>query len=131
MSGPRNALVVDDSRAMRSIIGKFLRELGFEVHEAASGLDALVRIRQIEGLSLVLVDWNMPEMDGCEFLKRVRQEEAFHDIPIMMVTTESEMEQVAVALDAGANEYLMKPFDKQGLLEKLLLLGVDPGEQAA
>lgn len=125
------ALVVDDSRAMRSIIGKFLKELGFEVHEAASGLEALVEIRRIENLSLVLVDWNMPEMDGCEFLKRVRQEPEFHDVPIMMVTTESEMEQVTVALEAGANEYLMKPFDKQGLLEKLLLLGVDPGEQAA
>ena len=125
------ALVVDDSRAMRSIIGKFLRELGFEVHEAASGLQALVDIRTIDGLSLVLVDWNMPEMDGCEFLRKVRNEPAFHDVPIMMVTTESEMQQVAVALEAGANEYLMKPFDKQGLLEKLLLLGVDPGEQAA
>jgi two-component system chemotaxis response regulator CheY len=125
------ALVVDDSRAMRSIIGKFLRELGFEVHEAASGLQALVDIRKIEGLSLVLVDWNMPEMDGCEFLRRVREEVEFQDVPIMMVTTESEMQQVAVALEAGANEYLMKPFNKQGLLEKLLLLGVDPGDQAA
>ena len=125
------ALVVDDSRAMRSIIGKFLRELGFEVHEAASGLQALVDIRKIEGLSLVLIDWNMPEMDGCEFLRRVREEAEFQDVPIMMVTTESEMQQVAIALEAGANEYLMKPFDKQGLLEKLLLLGVDPGEQAA
>ena len=125
------ALVVDDSRAMRSIIGKYLRELGFEVFEAASGMQALVDIRKIEGLSLVLVDWNMPEMDGCEFLQRVRKEPEFHDVPIMMVTTESEMEQVAVALEAGANEYLMKPFDKQGLLEKLLLLGVDPGSQAA
>ena len=125
------ALVVDDSRAMRSIIGKYLRELGFEVFEAASGMQALMDIRKIDGLSLVLVDWNMPEMDGCEFLKKVRTEEQFHDVPIMMVTTESEMEQVAVALEAGANEYLMKPFDKQGLLEKLLLLGVDPGAQAA
>lgn len=125
------AMVVDDSRAMRSIIGKYLRELGFEVFEAASGMQALVDIRRIEGLSLVLVDWNMPEMDGCEFLKKVRTEPEFHDVPIMMVTTESEMEQVAVALEAGANEYLMKPFDKQGLLEKLLLLGVDPGAQAA
>jgi two-component system, chemotaxis family, chemotaxis protein CheY len=125
------ALVVDDSRAMRSIIGKYLRELGFEVFEAASGMQALVDIRKIDGLSLVLVDWNMPEMDGCEFLQKVRTEPQFHDVPIMMVTTESEMEQVAVALEAGANEYLMKPFDKQGLLEKLLLLGVDPGAQAA
>ena len=125
------ALVVDDSRAMRSIIGKYLRELGFEVFEAASGMQALVDIRKIKGLTLVLVDWNMPEMDGCEFLQKVREEPQFHDVPIMMVTTESEMEQVAVALEAGANEYLMKPFDKQGLLEKLLLLGVDPGAQAA
>jgi two-component system chemotaxis response regulator CheY len=125
------ALVVDDSRAMRSIIGKYLRELGFEVFEAASGMQALVDIRKIPGLSLVLVDWNMPEMDGCEFLQKVRTEPQFHDVPIMMVTTESEMEQVAVALEAGANEYLMKPFDKQGLLEKLLLLGVDPSSQAA
>lgn len=125
------ALVVDDSRAMRSIIGKFLRELGFEVFEAASGMQALVDIRKIDGLTLVLVDWNMPEMDGCEFLQKVRTEPQFHDVPIMMVTTESEMEQVAVALEAGANEYLMKPFDKQGLLEKLLLLGVDPSAQAA
>ena len=125
------ALVVDDSRAMRSIIGKYLRELGFEVFEAASGMQALVDIRKIDGLSLVLVDWNMPEMDGCEFLLKIRTEPEFHDVPIMMVTTESEMEQVAVALEAGANEYLMKPFDKQGLLEKLLLLGVDPGAQAA
>ena len=126
------ALVVDDSRAMRSILGKYLRELGFEVHEAGSGLQALVDIRKIKGLSLVLVDWNMPEMDGCELLQRVRQEEAFHDVPIMVVTTESEREQVTIALEAGANEYLMKPFDKQGLLEKLLLLGFDPsGERAA
>lgn len=126
------ALVVDDSRAMRSILAKYLRELGFEVHEAASGIEALVEIRKIRGLSLVLVDWNMPEMDGCDFLRRVREEDEFQDVPIMMVTTESEMEQVAIALEAGANEYLMKPFDKQGLLEKLLLLGIDPsGAQAA
>lgn len=125
------AMVIDDSRAMRSIIGKFLREIGFEVHEAASGIDALVDIRKLGAVDLVLVDWNMPEMDGCEFLKRIRSEREFEDVPVMMVTTECEMDQVAIALEAGANEYLMKPFDKQGLLEKLLLLGLNPGEQAA
>jgi two-component system chemotaxis response regulator CheY len=126
-----HALVIDDSRAMRSIIGKFLRELGFTVHEAASGIDALVAMHQIPRLDLVLLDWNMPEMDGCELLRRVRGEERFSEVPVMMVTTESEMEQVSVALEAGANEYLMKPFDKQALLEKLVLLGVDPTERAA
>ncbi len=125
------ALVIDDSRAMRSIIGKFLKELGFEVHEAASGMEALVTIRKLRSVDIVLVDWNMPEMDGCAFLRTIRGEAEFAEVPVMMVTTESEMEQVVIALEAGANEYLMKPFDKQGLLEKLVLLGVDPGEQAA
>jgi len=78
-----------------------------------------------------MVDWNMPEMDGFEFLRRVRSESEYDEVRIMMVTTESEMSQVQVALEAGANEYLMKPFDREALLEKLLLLGIDPGEQAA
>ena len=125
------ALVVDDSRAMRRIIAKYLQELGFEVHEAASGLEALVAAPKIQGLSLVLLDWNMPEMDGRTLLPRLRAEPEVADLPIMMVTTESEMEQVEVALAAGASEYLMKPFDRQALLEKLLLLGVDPERKSA
>ena len=125
------ALVVDDSRAMRRIIGKYLTELGFEVHEASSGLEALVQAHKLEGLSLVMLDWNMPEMDGKTLLLRLRAEPEFADLPIMMVTTESEMEQVEVALAAGASEYLMKPFDRQALLEKLLLLGFDPERRAA
>lgn len=124
-------LVVDDSRAMRRIIARFLVELGFEVHEAGSGLEALVAAPKIEGLKLVLLDWNMPEMDGGALLARLRSDPQFADLPIMMVTTESEMEQVEVALQAGASEYLMKPFDRQALCEKLLLLGFDPDRKAA
>ena len=125
------ALVVDDSRAMRRIIARYLQDLGFEVHEAASGLDALVSAPKIPGLGLILLDWNMPEMDGQALLQRLRQDPDFADIPIMMVTTESEMEQVEVALESGASEYLMKPFDRKALLEKLLLLGFDPERKAA
>jgi two-component system chemotaxis response regulator CheY len=125
------ALVVDDSRAMRRIIARYLQDLGFEVHEAASGLDALVAAPKLEGLRLILLDWNMPEMDGRTLLQRLRDDPEFADIPIMMVTTESEMEQVEVALQAGASEYLMKPFDRQALLEKLLLLGFDIDRKAA
>ena len=125
------ALVVDDSRAMRRIIAKYLQDLGFEVHEAASGLEALVSAPKIPGLGLILLDWNMPEMDGRTLLQRLRQDPDFADIPIMMVTTESEMEQVEVALESGASEYLMKPFDRKALLEKLLLLGFDPERKAA
>ncbi len=125
------ALVVDDSRAMRRIIAKYLVELGFEVHEAGSGLEALVQAPKIPGLSFILLDWNMPEMDGRTLLERLRADPDFADIPVMMVTTESEMEQVEVALQAGASEYLMKPFDRAALREKLLLLGFDPEEKAA
>lgn len=125
------ALVVDDSRAMRAILGRHLRELGFEVHEAKSGIDALMVLHRIGGADLAMVDWNMPEMDGFELLRRVRSESEYEGMPIMMVTTESEMSQVQVALEAGANEYLMKPFDREALLEKLLLLGIDPSEHAA
>jgi len=125
------ALIVDDSRAMRAIISKLLREVGFEVHEAKSGVEALVSLAKLKSVDLVLVDWNMPEMDGHEFLKRVRKDPQWAELRLMMVTTESELSQVTVALEAGADEYLMKPFDKEALLEKLILLGLDPNERAA
>jgi len=83
------------------------------------------------GADIALLDWNMPEMNGFEFLERVRKDSEFADLRVMMVTTESEMSQVAKALEAGASEYLMKPFTKEALLEKLVLLGLDPGEAAA
>jgi two-component system chemotaxis response regulator CheY len=125
------ALVVDDSRATRSMLRKMLAQLGFAVVEAGHGVEALERLTTLDRVDFALVDWNMPEMDGCEFLRRIRGEDAFRAVPVMMVTTETEMEQVSVALEAGASEYLMKPFDKDALLEKLMLLGVDPGEKAA
>jgi two-component system chemotaxis response regulator CheY len=124
------ALVVDDSRSMRAIIGKQLRELGFVVEEAQSGQEALARLHANGPADLVLLDWNMPEMDGCEVLSLIRSEPKYKNVRVMMVTTESEMSQVAVALEAGANEYLMKPFDRESLVEKLVLLGMDPAGRA-
>ena len=124
------ALVVDDSRSMRSIIGKQLRELGFEVYEAANGHEAMARLHDTKKISLILLDWNMPEMDGLEVLSLIRSEPDYKEVRVMMVTTESEMSQVAVALEAGASEYLMKPFDREALLEKLILLGMDPSTRS-
>jgi two-component system, chemotaxis family, chemotaxis protein CheY len=120
------ALVVDDSRSMRAIISKQLRELGFAVDEAQSGQEALSKLHNDGAFDIVLLDWNMPEMDGCEVLSLIRSQPRYKSMRVMMVTTESEMSQVAVALEAGANEYLMKPFDRESLLEKLVLLGMDP-----
>ena len=125
------ALVIDDSKAIRSIICKHLKALGFDVVEADSGVDALVKLKKMGGADIALLDWNMPEMDGFEFLRRVRGDQEFSNLLVMMVTTESEMTQVAKALEAGANEYLMKPFTKEALSEKLVLLGLDTGEAAA
>ena len=125
------ALVVDDSRAMRSIIRRHFDELGIHVDEAGSGAEALFALNHIQTPDVILLDWNMPEMNGLDCLRRLRADPATANLPVMMVTTESEMAQVALALDAGANEYLMKPFDRQALLEKLLLIGLDPGRQAA
>jgi two-component system, chemotaxis family, chemotaxis protein CheY len=120
------ALVVDDSRSMRAILMKQLKELGFQAAEASGGVEALRILNEQGPFELVLLDWNMPEMDGREVLAIIRSEPKYAKTRVMMVTTESEMSQVSVALEAGASEYLMKPFDRDSLLEKLVLLGLDP-----
>jgi len=118
------ALVVDDSRAIRSIVGKTVRELGFEVFEAEHGVEALARLAEHGKVDLILVDWNMPEMNGFDFLCKARENLDWKDTVIMMVTTETEMSQMQRALEAGANEYVMKPFTKDVLREKLQLVGL-------
>ena len=119
------ALVVDDSRAVRMILGKTLKELGFEVREAANGREAL-EVIEVEktAVTLVLADWNMPEVNGLELLKRLRQNPELSRLVVIMVTTETELDQMAAALEAGANEYVMKPFTKEILVEKLQLVGI-------
>lgn len=118
------ALVVDDSKSMRMILAKSLKEVGIEVTEAGDGREALGRLNAGEQVELMLVDWNMPVMNGYELVCAVRANAMLGDIRIMMVTTETSMEHVQKALAAGANEYLMKPFTKELLLEKLSLLGL-------
>ena len=118
------ALVVDDSRAMRVLMTRMLKEIGFDVQEAGDGREALTRLREMGEVDIVLVDWNMPEMDGLEFLRAVRSDRGWDDIRVMMVTTECGMDEVMSALQEGADDYVMKPFDKEIIREKLILLGV-------
>lgn len=118
------ALIVDDSRAIRSVIRRKLTDLGFEVFEAGNGQEGLERIDEHPDIGIILVDWNMPVMDGLEFVRRVRKTPDTARMPLLMVTSETEIRQMVKALAAGANEYLMKPFDAQALEEKLQLLGV-------
>jgi two-component system, chemotaxis family, chemotaxis protein CheY len=121
------ALIVDDSRAMRMIIRRVLTRVGFEVLEAGDGRQALEQLESGGPLDLALVDWNMPVMTGYELIRELRGRREFDPMAIMMVTTESEIAQMQRALDAGANEYVMKPFTEDGLREKLLLLGLAEG----
>ena len=118
------ALVIDDSRTVRIIIGQILREIGMEVLEARDGVEALEQIKRNPDVDLMLVDWNMPEMNGLDFIRAVRSDRAYDAVRILMVTSESQGEQVIQALKAGANEYLMKPFNKEVLVAKLNLLDV-------
>lgn len=117
------ALIVDDSRAIRLLMGKNLRGLGFEVAEAEHGKAALTVLAASGPFDVAFFDWNMPEMDGFELLQNVRAESRYAAMRIMMVTTETEVSQVTRALEAGANEYLMKPFTPEALVDKLRLLG--------
>jgi len=120
------ALVIDDSRTVRILVAKMLREMGMEVFEAANGAEALEQVHRNPDLELLLVDWNMPVMNGIEFVQAVRAQPAYDAMRILMVTSEAESAQVTRALQAGANEYLMKPFNKDVLQAKLNLLDVLP-----
>ncbi len=117
------AIVVDDSRATRTILKRALARQGFEVFEAGDGRQALDELGKTGPLDLALVDWNMPVMTGYELICELRARPDLNKMAIMMVTTETESSQVQRALDAGANEYVMKPFTEDVLKEKLLLLG--------
>jgi two-component system chemotaxis response regulator CheY len=119
-----HALIVDDSTTIRMILKAHLKKLGFEVTEAINGRDALERLTEARRFDLVMVDWNMPEMDGISFIKAVRAQATYAGLPMMMVTTNTERDQVAIALDAGADEYIMKPFTGDMIREKLELLGL-------
>lgn len=122
------AMVVDDSRTIRRILGGMLSELGFEICQAENGKEALGVIDRERAtgapVSLTLVDWNMPEMNGLEFVTSLRADSRNVDVIAIMVTTETQIDQMVAALDAGANEYVMKPFTKDIIQGKLRLLGL-------
>lgn len=118
------ALVVDDSRAMRAILTRLLTGLGFDVAQAGHGGEALSVLDSGLKPDVILVDWNMPVMDGLTFIKQVRQRDDMRDVSLMMVTTESEQGNIVRALAAGAHEYVIKPFTDEVIAEKLALLGL-------
>ncbi|MEV6932138.1 response regulator [Dactylosporangium sp. NPDC051485] len=130
-------MVIDDSRAMRLILKRIVAQLGFDVVEAGNGQEAMdyLKTNVLEGdgeiPGLALVDWNMPEMNGLEFVTAVRAEPRLRGMTLMMVTTESEQSQIVRALASGAHEYVIKPFTPDAIIDKLALLGLVPNGVAA
>jgi two-component system chemotaxis response regulator CheY len=110
---------------MRSILARTLRKVGVDdIAEAADGSKAIECLQSGELPDIALVDWNMPVMNGLEFVTNVRRQSDWRAMAIMMVTTENEQGQIVRALAAGAHEYLIKPFDESALIDKLAILGL-------
>ena len=117
------ALIVDDSRFVRGYLRGLLEAKGIECEEAGDGQAGMEMLDSSGSFDLALLDWNMPVMNGLDMLKQLRAE-GYSDLKVMMVTTEAENDFILRALDAGADEYLMKPFDDEALTEKLAMLGL-------
>ena len=121
-------LVVDDSMVARNIIKNVLHPMGYEVLQAANGQEALDILKtQSEGIHLVLLDWNMPVLNGIDTLKAIRQQKQCDHIQILMVSTESEDDYINRAIKAGANGYLPKPFTPEELANKISSTVKRPG----
>ncbi len=120
--GERTAIVVDDSRAMRSILRNALEHEGFTVSEAVDGVQALAQLASGAVPVLALVDWNMPKLDGLGLIRALRSSPRFAQMTIVMVTSEADPMHVEQALEAGADEYIMKPLSPEVLRAKLIRL---------
>jgi len=118
------ALIVDDNTIDRLLYAKMLAIMGIESVHADNGLSAMKVLEGDNEISLILLDWNMPCMDGEEFARTIRSQPQFQSIKIVMITGRVEMTDVNVALDAGVDEYIMKPVSKEALREKLALLEI-------
>ena len=122
------ALIVDDSRAIRGILKRSLTECGFnDFVEAGDGQEALAMLASGPLPEAAFVDWNMPVMNGLEFVQAVRADDIYDAMAVVMVTSETAIEQVEAALEAGADEYVMKPFTAEILEEKLALVRMNRG----
>jgi two-component system chemotaxis response regulator CheY len=118
----KTCLVVDDSRVIRKVSRHLLEGMGFAVAEAGDGSEALERCAEAMP-DVILLDWNMPVMSGIEFIRELRQREDGATPKVVFCTTENDVVHIRSAIEAGANEYVMKPFDRETLQVKLQLVG--------
>jgi len=125
----RTCLVVDDSRVIRKVARRILEDLRFRVEEAGDGLEALTFCRKAMP-EAVLLDWNMPVMSGIDFLRALRKERGGESPIVVFCTTENDIDHISEAIKAGADEYIMKPFDGDILQSKFIEAGLLTHEAA-
>ena len=118
------ALIIDDSRTMRRLLASYVQEFSIEVVEAGDGIEALEQLQLHPSTDVALVDWDMPRMNGLEFVKTVRSDHAFDSMKLMMVTSHNEMSDIGQALQEGANDFQMKPLTGDMVSDKLRVLGL-------
>jgi two-component system chemotaxis response regulator CheY len=121
----RNALIVDDCGFTKKYLTRCLTELGFHVDCADSSEDAVTKLRSSSTPDVILIDWVMPGMSGPELVAWLRAQSPFKGTPILMVTAQKELPQISEALSKGADEYVIKPFSKESIAEKLQLVGIE------
>jgi two-component system, chemotaxis family, chemotaxis protein CheY len=110
-------MIIDDSSTMRKIVGLALKAGGYEFTEAENGKDALEKLKTSKKIDFFLVDVNMPEMNGIEFVKNIRSNGQYKNTPVIILTTESEEDKKKAGQDAGANAWIVKPFQKEEILK--------------
>ena len=121
----RDILIVDDCKFTTKVLCQCMQELGYEVHTALSAEEAVQFLEMHEPPSLFFVDWIMPGMSGVEFVAWLRAQSPTQATPVLMVTAQRDLSQIAEALNSGANEYIIKPFTKDAIEAKLKILGID------
>lgn len=120
------ALIIDDSHTFRQLMKRFVKPFDIKTEEASDGLNALVRLAEPDAsdFDMLFVDWDMPNMNGIEFVKALRSCPEYSEIPVMMVTSHNKPDDLVEAIQVGANEFLMKPLNSDMVGDKLRILGL-------
>ncbi|WP_027720211.1 MULTISPECIES: response regulator [Maridesulfovibrio] len=119
---PKHILIVDDSKTVRNLVAFIMKKEGFKVTTAEDGLDGLEKLYSLEKVDLIISDVNMPRMDGFTYIKTVREQDAYKDIPIIVLSTEGQEKDIQTGLSLGANLYMVKPAQPEKMVKNIKML---------
>ena len=119
---PKHILIVDDSKTIRNLVAFIMKKEGFKVTMAEDGIDGLEKLYSSDHINLIISDINMPRMDGFTFIKTVREQEAYRDVPIVVLSTEGKEEDIQQGISLGANLYMVKPAQPDKMMKNIRML---------